>query len=68
MKDNYFRLENIDCLEGMRKLEPESVDLIVTSPPYDSIRTYNGYNFDFENIAKEMVRILTGGGYRSLDC
>lgn len=62
MKDNFFRLENTDCLEGLKKLDSDSVDLIVTSPPYDNIRTYNGFSFDFENIAKEIVRILVGGG------
>lgn len=63
MKDNFFKLENIDCLEGMKKLDPESVDLIVTSPPYDNIRTYNGFSFDFEGIAHEITRVLTEGGY-----
>ena len=49
--DNIY---NEDCLQGMRRMEAESVDLTVTSPPYDNLRTYNGYCFDFENIAKEL--------------
>lgn len=57
--DNIY---NMDCLEGMRQMESESVDLTVTSPPYDNLRTYNGYCFDFENIAKELYRVTKEGG------
>ena len=52
----------MDCLEGMRLLPDESVDLTVTSPPYDNLRTYNGYSFDFENAAKELYRVTKKGG------
>ena len=45
----------MDCLQGLKMLEENSIDLTVTSPPYDDLRTYNGYSFDFENIAKECV-------------
>ena len=57
-----YTLKNMDCLDGLKELSDESVDLIVTSPPYDNIRTYNGFNFDFENIAIQMFRILKVGG------
>lgn len=53
---------NIDCLKGMKQLPNEYVDLVVTSPPYDDLRNYNGYNFDFENIAKELFRVIKTGG------
>ena len=56
------RIYNEDCLQGMRRMEAESVDLTVTSPPYDNLRTYNGYCFDFENIAKELYRVTKQGG------
>lgn len=46
-----------DCLEVMKTFEDECVDLTVTSPPYDNLRTYNGYTFNFEEIAKELFRI-----------
>ena len=52
----------MDCLEGMRQMEADSIDLTVTSPPYDNLRTYNGYCFDFENIAKELYRVTKPGG------
>lgn len=56
------RIYNEDCVDGMRKLPDNSIDLTVTSPPYDDIRDYNGYSFDFENIAKELYRVTKDGG------
>jgi len=51
-----------DCLEVMKSLPSQSIDLTVTSPPYDNLRTYNGYSFDFEGIAKELYRLTKDGG------
>jgi site-specific DNA-methyltransferase (adenine-specific) len=51
-----------DCLDLMREMPDKSVDLTVTSPPYDNLREYKGYAFDFEGIAKELFRITKGGG------
>ena len=52
----------MDCLEGLKLLDDSSIDLTVTSPPYDNLRTYKGYSFDFENIAKELYRVTKDGG------
>ena len=30
------------------------IDLTVTSPPYDNLRAYNGYSWDFESVAQEL--------------
>ena len=51
-----------DCLEVMKSLPNKSIDLTVTSPPYDNLRIYNGYSFDFEGIAKELYRVTKDGG------
>ena len=56
-----------DCLEKMRDMKDNSVDLTVTSPPYDNLRTYEGvidsWNLDkFKDIAKELYRITADGG------
>lgn len=56
-----------DCLELMKDIPDGSVDLTVTSPPYDNLRTYNGnidqWNFDkFKEIAKELYRVTADGG------
>jgi len=51
-----------DCLEVMKGFPDKCIDLTVTSPPYDNLRTYNGFSFDFEGIAKELYRITKDGG------
>ena len=38
------------------------IDLTVTSPPYDNLRTYNGFSFNFEEVAQELYRITKDGG------
>ena len=53
---------NEDCLETMKRMPDNFIDLTVTSPPYDNLRTYNGYSFDFESIAKELYRVTKDGG------
>lgn len=51
-----------DSLNVLVGFPAESVDLVVTSPPYDNLRDYEGFSFDFEGIAKELVRVLKPGG------
>ena len=51
-----------DCLEVMKKFKDEVIDLTVTSPPYDNLRVYNGFTFDFEGISNELYRITKQGG------
>lgn len=51
-----------DCSEIMQSIPSESIDLTVTSPPYDNLRDYNGYSFPFENIAKELYKVTKDGG------
>jgi len=51
-----------DCLEVMRNIPNDHIDLILTSPPYDNLRTYNGFSFDFEGIANELYRVTKPGG------
>ena len=56
-----------DCLDVMKTIPDNSVDLTVTSPPYDNLRTYNGnidqWNFEkFKAIAKELYRVTADGG------
>jgi len=53
---------NENCLDTMAKMPDNFIDLTVTSPPYDGLRTYNGYSFDFESIAKELYRVTKDGG------
>ena len=53
---------NENCLDTMAKMPDNFIDLTVTSPPYDNLRTYNGYSFDFEAVAKELFRVTKKGG------
>ena len=46
----------------MQELDEGSVDLTVTSPPYDNLRNYKGYVFPFEKIATQLFRITKKGG------
>lgn len=46
----------------MARMPDEFIDLVVTSPPYDNLRKYKGYSFDFEAIAKELFRVVKVGG------
>ena len=56
------KIYNMECVEGMRMLKDSCIDLTVTSPPYDNLRKYNGYSFDFESVAKELYRVTKNGG------
>jgi len=46
----------------MARMPNDLVDLTVTSPPYDNLRGYHGYSFDFESIAKSLYRVTKQGG------
>lgn len=62
------KIYNCDCLEGMKKIDDGSIDLVVTSPPYDNLRTYNqgidktwGENV-WKPIIQDLYRVLKEGG------
>ncbi len=51
-----------DCADIMKEFPDECIDTIITSPPYDNLRKYQGYNFNFEDIAQELCRVIKIGG------
>ena len=52
-----------DCVDLMKNKMPENfTDLTVTSPPYDNLRNYKGYSFEFKEIAKQLYRVTKQGG------
>jgi len=52
-----------DCVDFMaREMAPGSVALTVTSPPYDNLRNYRGYDFQFEEVARGLFRVTKKGG------
>jgi len=50
-----------DCLEIIPEMPDGCVDMVLTSPPYDDLRDYGGYKFNFQHTAKELLRILKKG-------
>ena len=68
------KLINGDCIEEMQKLIDKcvEVDLVVTSPPYDNLRTYNdslNWNFDIlKQVADKLYQIVKRGGGYCVDC
>lgn len=51
-----------NCEEVLRSLPDDIIDLTVTSPPYDQLRSYKGYDFNFQDIANELYRVTKPGG------
>lgn len=59
-----IELNKIYCesnVETMARMPDGFIGLVVTSPPYDGLRKYNGYSFDFELVAKELFRVVRHG-------
>lgn len=53
---------NENCLDTMAKMNDNFIDLTVTSPPYDDLRTYKGFTLPLKEIAKELFRVTKEGG------
>ena len=53
---------NENCLDTMKRMPDNFVDLTVTSPPYDNLRTYNGFTFNFDLLVTELYRVTKKGG------
>ena len=51
-----------DNVKVLQELPDVCIDLTVTSPPYDDLRTYNGYSWDFQGLAAELYSVTKQGG------
>lgn len=60
MELNKIYVEN--CLDTLARMPNNFIQATVTSPPYDDLRTYNGFSFDFESIATELFRVTKESG------
>lgn len=58
----YNKIFNEDCLKTMGKMPNDYIDMVLTSPPYDELRNYNGYFLQFKEIVSELFRIMKPGG------
>jgi len=51
-----------NCIETLRRMPDEFLDMTLTSPPYDDLREYNGYHFPVEEIAELLLQKTKNGG------
>lgn len=51
-----------DNISYLRTLPDNCIDLVVTSPPYDDLRDYNGYTLDLHGLGEQLLRVLKDGG------
>lgn len=56
------KIYNESNCDTMSRMPDNFIDLTVTSPPYDNLRDYEGYRFDFERVAQELYRVTKQGG------
>lgn len=62
-----IKLFNANCIDVIfSNIKPESIDLVVTSPPYDDLREYNNSStwnwYDFTSIANGLWKVIKKGG------
>lgn len=51
-----------NCIDVMAQFIPDSIDMAITSPPYDNLRSYKGYQFEVKPIAEALLRVIKPGG------
>lgn len=51
-----------DAADVLKKLPDNCIDLVVTSPPYDGLRVYNGFSLDLHSVGQELYRVVKDGG------
>ena len=56
------KIYNENCIVTMMRMQDNFIDLTITSTPYDNLRNYKGYEFEFESIARELYRTTKNGG------
>jgi len=53
---------NENCVDTLSRMNPDTIDMTITSPPYDDLRDYNGYHFPVEDIAAALYEKTKPGG------
>ena len=56
------KIQNIRCEIGLENVPDSAIDLVVTSPPYGGLRKYNGFEWDFEQVADLLFLKVKQGG------
>lgn len=76
-----YAIYNDDCMNVIKELEDESIDLSVYSPPFGALYTYSSDPRDFSNVSsdeefltqyeylvKEMARVTKSGRVNAIHC
>ena len=58
--DTLYIGDNVKVLKN--EIDNETVDLTITSPPYDDLRTYNGFEWDIDGVIEQLWRVTKKGG------
>jgi|ERR1035437_1065764 site-specific DNA-methyltransferase (adenine-specific) len=58
----FNRIYQENCIETMKRMDDDAVNMTITSPPYDDLRDYNGYHFPVDEIASSLFRKTKPGG------
>lgn len=58
--DNIYQGESVEFMRN--NIPNDSIDMVLTSPPYDNLRDYNGFYFDYKVMLSEIHRVLKKGG------
>ena len=53
---------NGDAPSVLKTFPDNSIDLVVTSPPYDKLRDYKGFSIDLDELGTELYRVIKDGG------
>ena len=56
------QIVNGNCVDVMDVFPANSIDMTITSPPYDNLRIYKGFSFPFDSVARQLFRITKEGG------
>ena len=52
----FGKIYHENCIDTLRRMPDDLIDMTITSPPYDDLREYNGYHFPVEDIAKGLFQ------------
>lgn len=51
-----------NCIDILKNFNDHSIDMVLTSPPYDNLRNYKGYDFNLNQVIQELFRVIKFGG------
>lgn len=58
----FGKIYHENCIDTLRRMPDDLIDMTITSPPYDDLRDYKGYHFPVEEIAAGLFQKTKSGG------